>query len=69
MAILDIEYYVAAEEAADFLKITTRRLMDLARADIIPAHPVDPNAKRKEWRFLLSELAAWMRGDKKGRKQ
>jgi hypothetical protein len=34
----------------------------------IPAHPVDPTAERKEWRFLLSELSAWMR-DNSGTKR
>jgi hypothetical protein len=60
---LTIEYYVASEEAAEFLKVTTRRLNDMARAGKVPAHPVDPNAARKEWRFLLSELSAWMQGN------
>ncbi len=54
---------MAPEEAADFLKITSRRVKDLARAGAIPAHPVDPNAERKELRFLLSELSTWMRNN------
>lgn len=54
------EPYVASEEAAEFLKVTARRLKDMARSGAIPAHPVDPNAARKEWRFLLSELSASM---------
>lgn len=57
-----------AEEAADFLKITLRRMKEMARAGTIPAHPVDPDAERKEWRFLLSELSAWMR-DNSGTKR
>jgi excisionase family DNA binding protein len=60
-AFLGFEPYVTAEEAAEFLKITPRRVKEMARAGTIPAHPVDPNAERKEWRFLLSELSAWMR--------
>jgi len=36
-------------------------LKEMARAGSAPAHPVDPAAQRKEWRFLLSELAEWMR--------
>jgi len=62
-AFFGFEPYVAPEEAADFLKVTPRRLKDMARAGAIPAHPVDPKAERKEWRFLLSELSAWMRND------
>jgi len=60
-AFLGFEPYVAAEEAAEFLKITPRRVKEMARAGTVPAHPVDPDAERKEWRFLLSELSAWMR--------
>jgi hypothetical protein len=60
---LGFEPYVAAEEAAAFLKISTRRIKEMARAGTFPAHPVDPNAERKEWRFLLSELSAWMRAN------
>jgi excisionase family DNA binding protein len=60
---LGFEPYVTPEEAADFLKVTPRRVKDMARAGAIPAHPVDPKAERKEWRFLLSELSAWMRNN------
>lgn len=62
-AFLGFEPYVAAEEGAEFLKITPRRIKEMARAGSIPAHPVDPDAERKEWRFLLSELSAWMRAN------
>jgi hypothetical protein len=62
-AFLGFEPYVAPEEAADFLKVTPRRVKELARAGAIPAHPVDPDAERKEWRFLLSELSTWMRNN------
>lgn len=62
-AFLGFEPYVAAKEAAEFLKVTPRRLKDMARAGAIPAHPVDPNAERKEWRFLLSELSVWMKNN------
>jgi hypothetical protein len=60
---MTIEYFVASEEAAEFLKVTPRRLNDMARSGKVPAHPVDPTAGRKEWRFLLSELSAWMQGN------
>lgn len=53
------EYFVAAEEAAKFLQLTTRRVKELARAGIIPAHPISEGA-RKVWRFLLSELYQYM---------
>jgi hypothetical protein len=55
------EPFVSPEVAADFVKVTTRRVKEMARTGVVPAHPVDPNAMRKEWRFLLSELDEWMR--------
>jgi hypothetical protein len=60
---LGFESYVDAEEAAQFLKVTARRVKDMARAGAIPAHPFDPGAERKDWRFLLSELSVWMRNN------
>jgi hypothetical protein len=60
MATVTLEYFVAPEEAAAFIKVSVRRVKDMARMGTIPAHPVDPSAKRKDWRFLLSELAAFM---------
>ena len=68
-AFLGFEPYVAAEEAAEFLKITPRRVKEMARAGTIPAHPVDPTAERKEWRFLLSELSAWMRDNSRTKRR
>jgi len=55
------EPFVGPEVAAEFVKLSTRRLKEMARTGAAPAHPVDPNAIRKEWRFLLSELDEWMR--------
>lgn len=57
---LGFEPYVDDKEAAAFLKVTPRRVKEMARAGTMPAHPVDPNVERKEWRFLLSELSARM---------
>jgi hypothetical protein len=51
----NLEAFVDASCAADFLCITTRRLLDMARERQIPAHPLGSGA-RKTWRFLLSEL-------------
>lgn len=52
----DIEPFVDANRAAEFLLITRRHLLELARAGVIPAHPIG-NGKRKTWRFRLSEIA------------
>lgn len=51
------EHFVDADEAAAFLSITRRRILDLARAGLLPAHPIGLGARRV-WRFRLSELAA-----------
>jgi Helix-turn-helix domain len=52
----DIEPFVDAGNAAQFLVITRRRLLEMARAGQIPAHAIG-EGKRKMWRFRLSELA------------
>ena len=54
------EYYVDAAEAARFLSLHPRTLQQLARAGIVPAHPLG-SGPRKFWRFLLSELDDWLR--------
>jgi excisionase family DNA binding protein len=55
------EYFVDADEAARFLKIDRRTVLEWARLGRVPAHPLDPSSQRKDWRFLLSELDAWLR--------
>ena len=50
------EPFVDAQTAAEFLHITRRRMLDLARAGEIPAYPLG-QGKRRVWRFRLSELA------------
>ena len=52
----DIEPFVDAERAAEFLLITRRHLLELARAGDIPAYPIGCGT-RKTWRFRLSEIA------------
>ena len=51
-----IEPVVDALQGAEFLGIRPRRLLQMARAGDIPAHPIGCG-KRKTWRFRLSELA------------
>jgi excisionase family DNA binding protein len=51
------ERFVGADEAAQFLSLTRRRVLDLARAGQLPAHPIG-NGARRVWRFRLSEIAA-----------
>jgi hypothetical protein len=52
----EIEPFVDADRAAEFLVVPRRRLLEMGRAGEIPAHPIGWG-KRKTWRFRLSELA------------
>jgi hypothetical protein len=51
------ERFVDPRTAAEFLSIRPRQLLELARANILPGHPIG-RGKRRAWRFRLSELAA-----------
>ncbi len=53
----DLEPFVDADAAANFLSVTRRRILEMARASEIPAYPIG-HGERKMWRFRLSELAA-----------
>jgi len=53
---MDLEQFVDADEAAKFLSLNRRRILELARAGKLPAHPIGEGARRL-WRFRLSELA------------
>ena len=57
------ERFVDADEAAKFLSLTRRRVLDLARARKLPAHPIG-DGTRRIWRFRLSEIAAAIAGKK-----
>ncbi len=50
------ESFVNAERGAEFLGVTPRYLLGLARRGRIPAYPLGSGA-RKLWRFRLSELS------------
>jgi hypothetical protein len=54
------ESFVDPDTAARFLQTTRRHVLEMARAGLIVGHPLDPHAKKKDWRFLLSELRAYM---------
>ena len=49
------EHFVSAEVVAEFLLITRRQVLDMARKGDIPAHPLG-RGRRKTWRFKLSEV-------------
>jgi hypothetical protein len=50
------EPFVDATRAADWLSITPRRLLEMARAGQIPAHPLGTGSRRT-WRFRLQEIS------------
>jgi hypothetical protein len=49
------EKYVDAVVAAEYLSVSPRYLMDLARRGAMAGHPLGTGARRV-WRFRLSEL-------------
>jgi excisionase family DNA binding protein len=55
-----LEHFVDGDTAASFLGITRRTLLQKVRDGKIPGHALDPSAGKKDWRFLLSELHAYM---------
>ena len=57
---LNLEPYVNATDAADFLGIHPKTLMRLARDGAVPAYSFT-DGTRHRWRFLKSELDIWMR--------
>jgi hypothetical protein len=54
------EQFVDPDCAANYLQTTRRHLLEMARKGLIPGHALDPYAKKKDWRFLLSELHTYM---------
>jgi hypothetical protein len=52
------EPFVSADQAARFLCVKRRYLLELARRGIVGAYPLGTGSKRKIWVFRLSELAA-----------
>ena len=54
------EPFVDPDTAARYLRTTRRHVLEMVRAGIIVGHPLDPFSKKKDWRFLLSELHAYM---------
>jgi excisionase family DNA binding protein len=50
------EPFVTPQEAAAFLRLSTRRILEMARSGQLPAHPLGIG-RRHRWRFRLGELA------------
>ena len=53
-----VERFVSAEAVAEHLDIERRQVLQLTRSGKLPAHPIDPTAVRKMYRFRLSEIDA-----------
>jgi hypothetical protein len=53
-----LEPFASAAKAADFLGISRRHLLVMARRGLRGAYPVGTGTKRKLWLFRLSELSA-----------
>lgn len=50
------EPFIDEHAVAEFLDLTPRRVLELARKGELPAHPI--GNVRKTWRFRLSEIEA-----------
>jgi hypothetical protein len=59
------EKFVSAEQAAEFLSVTRRYVLELARRGIAGAYPLGTGTQRKIWVFRLSELAAAIAGHRR----
>jgi hypothetical protein len=57
---MEIEPFVDANAASQFLNLRPRRVLELARRGVLPAYPVGDGVRRV-WRFRLSELASAIR--------
>ncbi len=58
------ERYVDEEVISRFLQIAPRRVLEMARAGELPSHPLGSGV-RKTWRFLISEIDAYLRSLRK----
>lgn len=51
--------WLTTNEAAQYLKIKPRTLLQWARENKVPAHPLS-GIQRRVWRFLMPELDAML---------
>jgi hypothetical protein len=54
---------VDASDAAKYLHCSRKHVLRLSRLGVIPAHPIS-FGRRVTWRYLLSELHAWVLGNR-----
>ncbi len=57
------EPYVSAEVVAEYLELKRRQVLALTRKGKLPAHAMDRTAKRRRWRFKISEVDAALSGN------
>ena len=56
------ERFVSADEAARFLSVKRRYLLELARRGMRGAYPLGTGTQRRIWVFRISELAGAVAG-------
>lgn len=54
------EPFVDPDTAAEHLQGSRRWLLQMTRTGKIPGHALDPDSKKKDWRYKLSELDQWI---------
>ena len=55
--------FLTTDEVAALLKVSVRQVQDMANAAELPAYRVG-GAQRGPWRFVRSEIEAWLRGQR-----
>jgi len=55
----NLEPFVSANEVAKYLSLSPRTVAKMAREGRLPARRIS-GSKRKTWRFLISEVAAFV---------
>ena len=53
-----LERFSTPEDIARHLQITRRQVLQAARQNLLPAHPISFGGRRRIWRFKISEVDA-----------
>jgi Helix-turn-helix domain len=53
---LTIRRFSTPEDVARHLQITRRQVLQAARQNLLPAHPISFGGRRRIWRFKISEV-------------
>jgi hypothetical protein len=51
-----LERFSTPEDIARHLQITRRQVLQAARQNLLPAHPISFGGRRRIWRFKISEV-------------